>query len=34
MGAVTAFSDRIVRRSRPITKPGAKIVTLRVRNLI
>jgi len=32
-GAVTAFSDRIVRRSRPITKPGAKIVTLGVRDL-
>jgi acetolactate synthase-1/2/3 large subunit len=32
-GAVTAFSDRIVRRSRPLTKPGAKIVTLGVRDL-
>ena len=32
-GAVTAFSDRIVRRSRPITKKGAKIVTLGVRDL-
>src|SRR5271169_2893069 len=32
-GAVTAFSDRIVRRSRPLTKSGAKIVTLGVRDL-
>ena len=32
-GAVTAFGDRIVRRSRPLTKPGAKIVTLGVRDL-
>jgi acetolactate synthase-1/2/3 large subunit len=32
-GTVTAFSDRIVRRSRPITKPGAKIITLGVRDL-
>jgi acetolactate synthase-1/2/3 large subunit len=32
-GAVTAFSDRIVRRSRPLTKPGARIITLGVRDL-
>jgi acetolactate synthase I/II/III large subunit len=32
-GTVTAFSDRIVRRSRPITKPGAKIITLGMRDL-
>ena len=32
-GTVTAFSDRIVRRSRPATKPGAKIITLGVRDL-
>jgi len=32
-GAVTAFSDRIVRTSRPITKKGAKIVTLGSRDL-
>src|SRR5215467_1878016 len=32
-GAVSAFSDRIVRRSRPLTKSGAKIVTLGVRDL-
>lgn len=32
-GTVNAFSDRIVRRSRPATKPGAKIITLGVRDL-
>ena len=32
-GTLTHFSDRIVRRSRPSTKPGAKIVTLGVRDL-
>jgi acetolactate synthase I/II/III large subunit len=32
-GAVNSFSDRIVRRSRPATKPGAKIITLGVRDL-
>ena len=32
-GAINAFSDRIERRSRPATKPGAKIITLGVRDL-
>ena len=32
-GGVNSFSDRIVRRSRPATKPGAKIITLGVRDL-
>jgi len=32
-GTVNAFSDRIVRRSRPATKPGAKIITLGMRDL-
>ena len=32
-GALTHFSDRIVRQSRPATKPGAKIITLGVRDL-
>jgi acetolactate synthase-1/2/3 large subunit len=32
-GTVNAFSDRIMRRSRPATKPGAKIITLGVRDL-
>ncbi|HEY2530763.1 MAG TPA: thiamine pyrophosphate-dependent enzyme [Xanthobacteraceae bacterium] len=32
-GTLTHFSDRIVRRSRPATKPGAKIITLGVRDL-
>jgi acetolactate synthase-1/2/3 large subunit len=32
-GTVNAFSDRIVRKSRPATKPGAKIITLGVRDL-
>ena len=32
-GALTHFSDRIVRQSRPVTKPGAKIITLGVRDL-
>ena len=32
-GTVNAFSDRIVRRSRLATKPGAKIITLGVRDL-
>jgi acetolactate synthase-1/2/3 large subunit len=32
-GALYAFSDRIVRTSRPITKKGAKIVTLGSRDL-
>jgi acetolactate synthase-1/2/3 large subunit len=32
-GTLTSFSDRIVRRSRPATKPGAKIITLGVRDL-
>jgi acetolactate synthase I/II/III large subunit len=32
-GRVNSFSDRIVRRSRPATKPGAKIITLGVRDL-
>jgi acetolactate synthase I/II/III large subunit len=32
-GAVNSFSDRIERRSRPATKPGAKIITLGVRDL-
>jgi acetolactate synthase I/II/III large subunit len=32
-GTLTHFSDRIVRQSRPATKPDAKIVTLGVRDL-
>jgi len=32
-GTVNSFSDRIVRRSRPMTRPGAKIITLGVRDL-
>jgi hypothetical protein len=32
-GTLTHFSDRIVRQSRPATKPGAKIITLGVRDL-
>src|SRR5271167_2939591 len=32
-GAVNSFSDRIVRQSRPATKPGAKIITLGMRDL-
>jgi acetolactate synthase-1/2/3 large subunit len=32
-GTLTHFSDRIVRRSRPGTKPGAKVITLGVRDL-
>jgi len=32
-GALNAFSDRIVRTSRPVTKKGAKIVTLGTRDL-
>src|ERR1700729_2874740 len=32
-GAVNSFSDRIARQSRPATKPGAKIITLGVRDL-
>jgi acetolactate synthase I/II/III large subunit len=32
-GTLTHFSDRIVRRSQPATKPGAKIITLGVRDL-
>jgi acetolactate synthase-1/2/3 large subunit len=32
-GALNAFSDRIARASRPITKKGAKIVTLGTRDL-
>jgi acetolactate synthase I/II/III large subunit len=32
-GTINSFSDRIERRSRPATKPGAKIVTLGVRDL-
>jgi acetolactate synthase-1/2/3 large subunit len=32
-GTVNSFSDRIVRRSRPATKAGAKIITLGVRDL-
>jgi acetolactate synthase-1/2/3 large subunit len=32
-GTLTHFSDRIVRKSRPGTKPGAKIITLGVRDL-
>jgi len=32
-GALNAFSDRIVRTSRPITRPGTKIVTLGSRDL-
>jgi acetolactate synthase-1/2/3 large subunit len=32
-GSINAFSDRIVRTSRPITKKGAKIVTLGSRDL-
>ena len=32
-GTLTHFSDRIVRRSQPGTKPGAKIITLGVRDL-
>src|SRR3984885_5053723 len=32
-GTLTHFSDRIERRSRPGTKPGAKIITLGVRDL-
>ena len=32
-GAVNAFSDRIVRSTRPIFKPGARIITLGSRDL-
>ena len=32
-GALTRFSDRIVRQSRPNTRPDAKIITLGVRDL-
>ncbi|HZE47664.1 MAG TPA: thiamine pyrophosphate-dependent enzyme, partial [Xanthobacteraceae bacterium] len=32
-GTINAFSDRIVRASRPITKKGAKVVTLGSRDL-
>jgi acetolactate synthase-1/2/3 large subunit len=32
-GTLTHFSDRIVRRSRPGTKPDAKLITLGVRDL-
>jgi acetolactate synthase-1/2/3 large subunit len=32
-GTLTHFSDRIVRRSAPATKPGAKLITLGVRDL-
>src|ERR1700731_4381492 len=32
-GTLTHFSDRIVRQSRPSTKPEAKIITLGVRDL-
>ena len=32
-GSLNAFSDRIVRTSRPITKKDAKIVTLGTRDL-
>jgi acetolactate synthase I/II/III large subunit len=32
-GALNAFSDRIVRTSRPVTKKGAKVVTLGSRDL-
>ncbi len=32
-GTLTSFSDRIVRRSRPATEPGARIITLGVRDL-
>ena len=32
-GTLTNFSDRIVRQSRPATKPDAKIITLGVRDL-
>ncbi len=32
-GSLTHFSDRIVRRSRPATKPGMKLITLGVRDL-
>jgi acetolactate synthase-1/2/3 large subunit len=32
-GTLTLFSDRIVRRSRPATEPGARIITLGVRDL-
>jgi len=32
-GSLNAYSDRIVRTSRPTTKPGAKIVTLGTRDL-
>ncbi|MFZ2081438.1 MAG: thiamine pyrophosphate-dependent enzyme [Xanthobacteraceae bacterium] len=32
-GTLTHFSDRIVRQSRPATKPDAKIITLGVRDL-
>jgi acetolactate synthase I/II/III large subunit len=32
-GALNAFSDRIVRTSRPVTKRGAKIITLGSRDL-
>jgi acetolactate synthase I/II/III large subunit len=32
-GTLTHFHDRIVRRSNPATKPGAKIITLGVRDL-
>src|SRR3974377_2444153 len=33
VGAVNSFSDRIVRQARPAIKPGAKIITLGVRDL-
>ncbi len=32
-GTLTSFSDRIVRRSRPATEPGARIITLGMRDL-
>ncbi len=32
-GTLTHFSDRIVRRSSPATKPGSKLITLGVRDL-
>src|SRR5215469_8704466 len=32
-GSLTHFSDRIVRQSRPNTKPDAKVITLGVRDL-
>ena len=32
-GTMHAFGDRIVRRARPITKPGARTISIGVRDL-